>query len=137
MKVDGNQTTESTHPETYVEGQPLIEGSTAKEEPMSLDRATQKKLTRIVKLGTMNEVTRFYETQGMILQVYRESFEKHRDDMVLRHQPFLSQEGRQPNTRNVHQLTVSDGKLKGEIKFEHRKTKVYWDSTSRVWKIDK
>ena len=33
-------------------------------------------------------------------------------------------------------LTVSDGKLKGEIRFDRTTTKVYRDATSRVWKVD-
>ena len=136
MKVDGNQKTESTHPETYVEGQPLIAGLTTKEAQMNFDRTRQKKLSRIVKITTTNEVTRFYETQGLILQVYRETPGKIRDDMVLRHQPFLYKEGNKPTQRNVYKLTVSDGKLKGEIRFDHTIIKVYCDTTSRVWKAE-
>ena len=101
---------------------------------MNLDRTEQKKLIHIVRTTTTNQIRRFYQIQGLILKVYDRSLEKFRDDMVLRTQWCVCREGQRPHTRNVHKLTVSEGKLTGEIRFNHTITKVYWDTTSRVWK---
>ena len=136
MKVGRSEKAKSANPEMYVEANPFTEGSTPKEAQVNFDRATQKKLSRIVKIRTTNEITEFYETLGLILQVYRETPGKIRDDMVLRHQPFLYKEGNKPTQRNVYKLTVSDGKLKGEIRFDYTIIKVYCDTTSRVWKAE-
>ena len=101
---------------------------------MNLDRTEQKKLIHIVRTTTTNQIRRFYEIQGLILKAYDQSLEKLRDDMILRNQGFVSRQGQRPHTRNVHKLTVSEGKLTGEIRFNHTIAKVYWDTTSRVWK---
>ena len=82
---------------------------------MNLDRTEQKKLVHIVRTTTTNQIIRFYEIQGLILKAYDQSLEKLRDDMVLRNQGFVSREGQRPRPRNVHKLTVSEGKLTGKL----------------------